>query len=128
MSVRTITLKKAKLSPTGLAVLDWGNWSGKPKEFGEQIVVPIACDDDYEHKIFRLSVYPEDGVHSHEMWRIRKCDLATLESSNVHDWWNATAENFLDRVEQSALHVATAKELSEIPTPDYLRWSKGKEK
>ena len=89
--------------------------------------MPIACDDDYEHKIFRVSVYPEERIHNHEMWSIRKCDLAALENSDVHDWWNAMAEGLLDQIEQAALSIATTEVISEIPTPDYLRRSKGNE-
>ena len=120
MPVRTVTLLKAKLSPTGLALLEWGDWTGKPKALGENIVVPIACDDDYEHKIFRVFVYPEARIHNHETWGIRKCDLTSLENSDVNDWWNATAENLLDRVEQAALSLAATDALAEIPTPNCL--------
>ena len=35
------------------------------------------------------------------------------------------AEALLDRIEQAALAVATAEEISAVPTPDYLMRSKG---
>ena len=124
MTVRSVTFSKEMLSPAGLTVLDWGDWTGKPETFGEQITVPIECDDDYEHKIFHVFVYPEDRIHNHDAWFIRKRDLAALQASEVNDWWNAMAETLLDRIEQAALSVATTEEISEVPTPDYLERSK----
>jgi hypothetical protein len=119
MTVRTITLRRNALTTQGLAVLDWGDWTGKPNELDERIIVPITCDSDYEHTTFRLMVYPAGKMDEQEPWVITQGDLAELEQSDVNSWWNTTAERMLTRLEQAGFSVAVPEQIAEIPTLAY---------
>jgi hypothetical protein len=125
MSVRTINLTVARLSPTGLALLEWGNWTGKPRQLGEAVVVPVASDDDYGHKVFHLFVYPINQIENQRPECIEARDLVGLDNNDVNDWWNTLAESLLDRIEKRELSIATPDEISEIPTPVYIKRLKG---
>jgi hypothetical protein len=121
MTVRTLTLDKSKLTDTGLALLDWGFWSGKPDELGEQITVPVWRDAEYSHTVFQITVHPPGRIYDNDVWSIGKRDLALLQGVDVHEWWNRMAEAIMARVDRENVLITLPEHLNRLPTQRYSR-------
>ena len=121
MTVRTLTLTKSKLTDTGLALLDWGFWGGKPEEFGEQITVPVWRDLHYHYSVFQITIYPPDRISDNETWSIPPQYLKSLGDLDVNDWWNRLAENIMDRIDRENLLIAFPEDISQLTTQTLSR-------
>lgn len=121
MAVRILTLTKSKLTDTGLALLDWGYWSGKPDELGNTITVPVWRDLYYSHSVFQITVHPPGREHDNTLWSIGKQDLERLSSLDVNDWWNQMAEAIMKRIDDQGLLIALPETVSHLPTRSYSR-------
>ena len=121
MAVRTLTLTKSKLTETGLALLDWGNWSGKPEEFEDQIMVPVWCDTHCSLTVFQVAVHPPGKIYDNEYWSIGRSDLGLLENMDVNEWWNRMSEAIMERIDEEGLLIALPEAINRLPTQNISR-------
>ncbi len=121
MAVRTLTLTKSKLTETGLALLDWGNWSGKPSEFEERIMVPVWGDTHCSLTVFQVAVHPPGKIYDNEFWSIGRGDLNLLERLEVNEWWNRISEAIMRRIDEEGLLIALPEAINRLPTQNISR-------